>query len=186
MYELVYNSIADPRDIDEADLMGILAASRQHNQLRGITGFLLYHRGEFVQLLEGERDTVRQVYFDYIVRDPRHTNVKLCWDFEIEQRSFRDWSMAFYRPESPMYGKDARLDGGISTAGWRHWVCPVCRQPGASCCSIPAHRSIRHNFPLRCSRLHPDEGLPAQSTAGVEILKTSGAACPVETAAARR
>ena len=79
MYELVYNSIADPRDIDEADLKGILAASRQHNQLRGITGFLLYHRGEFVQLLEGERDTVRQVYFDYIVRDPRHTNVNLCW-----------------------------------------------------------------------------------------------------------
>ena len=113
MYELVYNSIADPRDIDEADLMGILAASRQHNQLRGITGFLLYHRGEFVQLLEGERDTVRQVYFDYIVRDPRHTNVNLCWDCEIGQGSFRDWSMAFYRPESPMYGKDARLDGYI-------------------------------------------------------------------------
>ena len=115
MYELVYNSIADPRDIDEADLMGILAASRQHNQLRGITGFLLYHRGEFVQLLEGERDTVRQIYFDYIVRDPRHTNVKLCWDFEIEQRSFRDWSMAFYRPEPTMYGKDARLDGYIDS-----------------------------------------------------------------------
>jgi hypothetical protein len=113
MYELVNNSIADPQDIDEADLMGILAASRQHNQLRGITGFLLYHRGEFVQLLEGERDTVRQVYFDYIVRDPRHTNVNLCWDFEIEQRSFRDWSMAFYRPELTMYGKDARLDGYI-------------------------------------------------------------------------
>jgi hypothetical protein len=113
MYELVYNSIADPQDIDEADLMGILAASRQHNQLRGITGFLLYHRGEFVQLLEGERDTVRQIYFDYIVRDPRHTNVNLCWDFEIEQRSFRDWSMAFYRPEPTMYGKDARLDGYI-------------------------------------------------------------------------
>lgn len=113
MYELVYNSIADPQDIDEADLMGILAASRQHNQLRGITGFLLYHRGEFVQLLEGERDTVRQIYFDYIVRDPRHTNVNLCWDCEIEQRSFRDWSMAFYRPEPTMYGKDARLDGYI-------------------------------------------------------------------------
>ena len=114
MYELVYNSIADPQDIDEADLMGILAASRQHNQLRGITGFLLYHRGEFVQLLEGERDTVRQVYFDYIVRDPRHTNVKLCGDFEIEQRSFRDWSMAFYRPEPTMYGTDARLAGYIA------------------------------------------------------------------------
>jgi hypothetical protein len=113
MYELVYNSIADPQDIDEADLMGILAASRQHNQLRGITGFLLYHRGEFVQLLEGERDTVRQIYFDYIVRDPRHTNVNLCWDCEIAQRSFRDWSMAFYRPEPTMYGKDARLDGYI-------------------------------------------------------------------------
>ena len=121
MYELVYNSIADPQDIDEADLMGILAASRQHNQLRGITGFLLYHRGEFVQLLEGERDTVRQIYFDYIVRDPRHTNVNLCWDCEIEQRSFRDWSMAFYRPEPTMYGKDARLDGyidgGVSALG---------------------------------------------------------------------
>lgn len=113
MYELVYNSIADPQDIDEADLMGILAASREHNRVRGITGFLLYHRGEFVQLLEGERETVRQVYFDYITRDPRHTNVTLCWEFEIERRSFPDWSMAFYRPGPAMYGKDARLDGYI-------------------------------------------------------------------------
>lgn len=113
MYELVYNSVADPLDIAEADLMDILAASRQHNRLRGITGFLLYHRGEFVQLLEGERDAVRQVYFDYIVRDPRHTNVNLCWEFEIERRGFPDWSMAFYRPDQKMYGKDARLDGYI-------------------------------------------------------------------------
>ena len=182
MYELVYNSIADPQDIDEADLMGILAASRQHNQLRGITGFLLYHRGEFVQLLEGERDTVRQIYFDYIVRDPRHTNVNLCWDCEIEQRSFRDWSMAFYRPEPTMYGKDARLDGYIDGGV----AALVHRQPGASCCSISAHRSIRHNFLLHCSRLHPDAGLPAQSIAGVEILKTSGAVCPAGIVAARR
>lgn len=185
MYELVYNSIADPRDIDEADLKGILAASRQHNQLRGITGFLLYHRGEFVQLLEGERDTVRQVYFDYIVRDPRHTNVNLCWIVKSGRAVFATGRWLSTGLSRRCTEKTPGLTG-ISTAGWRHWVCPVSRQPGASCCSISAHRSIRRNFPLRYRRPHPDAGLPAQSIAGVEILKTSGAACPAGIAAARR
>lgn len=111
MYELVYNSIAVPQDPDDAALLRILAGARNRNRALGVTGLLLYHRGEFVQLLEGERDAVRKIYFDVILRDPRHTSVNLCWDFDIERRSFPDWSMGFYRPDSKMYGKNASLDG---------------------------------------------------------------------------
>jgi hypothetical protein len=111
MYELVYNSISEPQDISDSGLTDILAVARLRNQSLGITGLLLYHRGEFVQLLEGERDAVRQVFYDFILCDRRHTSVNLCWDFEIERRSFPDWSMGFYRPDSKMYGKNASLDG---------------------------------------------------------------------------
>lgn len=111
MYELVYNSIAVPHDLGDAALTAILAGARNRNRALGITGLLLYHRGEFVQLLEGERDEVCRVYYDFILRDPRHTSVNLCWDFDIERRSFPDWSMGFYRPDSKMYGKNASLDG---------------------------------------------------------------------------
>jgi len=100
-----------PHDIDDAALLRIPDVARNRNQSLNVTGLLLYHRGEFAQLLEGERDAVRRIYFDFILRDPRHTSVNLCRDFEIGQNSFPDWSMGFYRPDNKMYGKNPRLDG---------------------------------------------------------------------------
>jgi hypothetical protein len=111
MNELAYISIAVPHDLDDAALLRILDGARDRNRSFRVTGLLLYQRGELVQLLEGERDAARSVYHHFILRDPQHTSVNLCWDFDIERRSFPDWSMGFYRPDSKMYEKNASLDG---------------------------------------------------------------------------
>jgi hypothetical protein len=70
----------------------ILAQSRDHNPQRGITGMLCYSDDLFLQVLEGGRDEVCELY-NTIVRDDRHTNVRLLSFEEITERRFGGWTM---------------------------------------------------------------------------------------------
>ena len=47
-----------------------------------------------MQVLEGSRDTVAEVY-ERIRRDPRHHQLDLLFEGPIDEREFDDWSMAF-------------------------------------------------------------------------------------------
>ena len=60
----------------------------------GITGILLYNKGCIMQILEGEKELVESI-FDKIKIDIRHTDVFLFNSYEIDQRSYKDWSMQF-------------------------------------------------------------------------------------------
>ncbi len=60
----------------------ILAQSRAHNPRLGITGILCYSEDLFLQVLEGGRDEVCELY-NTIVRDDRHTNVRILTYEEI-------------------------------------------------------------------------------------------------------
>jgi hypothetical protein len=70
----------------------ILAQSRDHNPKLGITGMLCYSDDLFLQVLEGGRDEVCELY-NTIVRDDRHTNVRLLSFEEIAERRFGSWTM---------------------------------------------------------------------------------------------
>lgn len=80
--------------IDEAFLRSILEQSREKNLEHGITGILCTYPkgGVFIQLLEGGREAVNQLYGN-IVRDCRHQDVTLLDFAEIEERRFASWSM---------------------------------------------------------------------------------------------
>ena len=70
----------------------ILAQSRAHNPRHGITGMLCYSEDLFLQVLEGGRDEVCDLY-NAIARDDRHANVRiLCYE-EIAERRFGNWTM---------------------------------------------------------------------------------------------
>jgi len=56
---------------------------------------LLYYRGEFVQILEGEKESVENVYAKFIGPDPRHTALNKVCENTISHRSFSQWSMGF-------------------------------------------------------------------------------------------
>lgn len=77
----------DPSMFDE-----ILEQSRRNNQGRGITGLLCVTRDIFVQVLEGGRDEVCELY-NTIVRDARHQDVRLLVFEEIAERQFARWTM---------------------------------------------------------------------------------------------
>lgn len=70
----------------------ILEQSRAHNPARGITGILCFSEDVFIQVLEGGRDEVCELY-NAIVRDPRHENVRILSFEEIRERRFGHWTM---------------------------------------------------------------------------------------------
>ena len=72
----------------------ILAQSRSHNLKLGITGLLCYSDDLFLQVLEGGRDEVCELY-NTIVRDDRHTHVRLLSFEEIPERRFGGWTMGY-------------------------------------------------------------------------------------------
>lgn len=70
----------------------ILAQSRKHNPALGITGILCHGGDVYMQVLEGGRDAVNQLY-NRIVRDERHRDVVLLHYEEVSERRFAGWTM---------------------------------------------------------------------------------------------
>ena len=70
----------------------ILEQSRVNNPHQGITGLLCFTEDIFIQLLEGGRDEVCEL-FNAIVRDDRHANVRILVFEEIAERRFGGWTM---------------------------------------------------------------------------------------------
>lgn len=78
--------------IGEALVAEILEKARQNNPRHGITGLLCYAGDVFIQVLEGGRDGVCEM-FNAIVRDERHTSVRILMFEEVTARRFGDWTM---------------------------------------------------------------------------------------------
>jgi len=79
-------------------LIELLEVCRRNNEAAQITGMLLYKGGNFIQVLEGEREAVRSVY-ERINLDPRHRGVLRLLEQTVEQRQFPNWSMGFATPD---------------------------------------------------------------------------------------
>ena len=97
LYRVLYcsrNCIAGDADTATAEIMSILAVSRENNAREGITGGLLFSTGCFAQVLEGLPAAV-QATFERIQCDDRHNDVIVLEAGVITERAFPDWSMAF-------------------------------------------------------------------------------------------
>ncbi|HEX8327533.1 MAG TPA: BLUF domain-containing protein [Hymenobacter sp.] len=95
LYQLVYQSLSLV-PFEEPELLALLQWSRAYNRRHHITGLLLYTPdGRFLQVLEGSREAVRNLYYHRIVRDTRHYNQQVFSEGLCEQRTFRTWSMGF-------------------------------------------------------------------------------------------
>lgn len=93
MYQLIYASTAT-REMTEHDLSALLEQARAKNERLEITGLLLYRTGAFIQVLEGEKETVDQL-FSTIEADERHEDVIRLRENAADAREFPDWSMGF-------------------------------------------------------------------------------------------
>ena len=93
MYYLIYVSSASfPMSSD--DLLFLLEQSREKNRRLGITGMLVYKDGCFIQMLEGDKQVVSEL-FETIKKDRRHKDVTKVITGDIQQRNFENWSMGF-------------------------------------------------------------------------------------------
>ena len=76
------------------DLLFLLEQSREKNRRIGITGILLYKDGNIMQMIEGEKQVVLEL-FETIKKDRRHKDVFQVIAGDIQQRNFENWSMGF-------------------------------------------------------------------------------------------
>ena len=79
-------------DTSAEAIESIVHQSRTHNPASGVTGVLCYGGGIFLQVLEGGRMTISDLY-GHIQRDPRHKDVVLLHYEEIAERRFAGWTM---------------------------------------------------------------------------------------------
>ena len=93
LYSLAYESQASV-PFTEPDLLDLLGLSRAKNAERGVTGILLYRQGTFLQVLEGPRERVEEIYAT-IAADPRHHAVDTVLVEERRERRFPEWTMGF-------------------------------------------------------------------------------------------
>jgi hypothetical protein len=92
-------------------LLGLLRQCQRKNASSGVTGLLLFGNDTFLQVLEGEAETVDGL-FHRIEGDRRHQDVRLLSRRPIGQRRFPDWKMGFRliepaAPGEPLVNFDA-------------------------------------------------------------------------------
>jgi hypothetical protein len=91
LVRLLYASRATAQ-LDAAILDSIMDQSRRNNPRNGITGLLCHSEDIFLQVIEGGRDAICDLY-NRIVTDRRHTQIRLLTYDEISVRNFGGWTM---------------------------------------------------------------------------------------------
>ncbi|TAK43205.1 MAG: BLUF domain-containing protein [Betaproteobacteria bacterium] len=91
LVRLLYAS-RSAKPVEHDVVESILAQSRRHNPELGVTGILCQSGELFMQVLEGGRAAVNQLY-NQIVRDARHRDVVILHYEEITERHFSAWTM---------------------------------------------------------------------------------------------
>jgi hypothetical protein len=120
-FRLIYRSHNRiPEHDRKAQLGAIFSVARSTNKKRDVTGALLTYGDWFVQTLEGEEGTVRDLY-DHIYKDSRHEKVTLISAEAVDGRVFSRWAMAKVaedgEPDIPLLMNVNK--GGISPAAPR-------------------------------------------------------------------
>ena len=92
LYELLYTSTAK-EGFEESELADILQFAKINNYKYQISGILIYYSHSFVQILEGDKQEVIEL-FQKISKDPRHHDIEVFYQGGISERSFANWSMA--------------------------------------------------------------------------------------------
>jgi hypothetical protein len=94
VFQLTYYSTARS-GISNEDIEEILTTARKHNAANDITGCLLFHNGEFLQILEGAKLAILSL-FEKIKVDPRHETILKLSENNAKKRSFGQWTMAYH------------------------------------------------------------------------------------------
>jgi hypothetical protein len=95
IHQLVYysrNTVQGDGRAMLTNMREILATSQRNNSRDGITGFLIFDKTWFVQILEGERSQVTGTY-NRIAKDTRHSTATILNVRDVPARLFPNWTM---------------------------------------------------------------------------------------------
>lgn len=91
MERLIYTSEASDM-LSGDEVFEIVEASARNNAKRDISGFLIFKDGRFLQLIEGETDSLEEL-MQVLQRDPRHHSIRTVKRTVANQREFDGWRM---------------------------------------------------------------------------------------------
>jgi hypothetical protein len=91
MYRLIYKSTCS-NEIDWPLVQSILHESEKNNQEKDISGVLLATNKHFLQVIEGKYEDVNDLFM-HIVKDKRHTDLKLISFSVVDSMIFSGWGM---------------------------------------------------------------------------------------------
>ncbi|HWZ24020.1 MAG TPA: BLUF domain-containing protein [Verrucomicrobiae bacterium] len=80
--------------LTKAELQTMLEETRETNAQVGVTGLLLYKDGTFLQVLEGDQETVMKLVSS-IKEHYRHKDFQILLRGTSEHRLFTNWSVGF-------------------------------------------------------------------------------------------
>lgn len=109
---LLYVSSAS-RALSAHELASLVAEARAWNAANGITGVLLYRRGNFIQYLEGPCDRIDALH-RRIRRDARHHGVVPILDHRIAERAFAEQPLKFEDLDAAGATDCGRLETGFA------------------------------------------------------------------------
>lgn len=94
LYRLFYVSRCTKQSsFDETNITTqIISYAILNNKKLGITGAITFDGNDFAQILEGEKSVVLNL-FEKIKADPRHDNVSIIKNQDIETRHYEEWAM---------------------------------------------------------------------------------------------
>ncbi len=92
-YTLCYVSSAK-NSLSHLDLEHLFHVNKRNNTDLNITGILVYNYGNFLQILEGDKQKINML-FSKISQDPRHSNIIKLIDTPIEERIFDGYNSGF-------------------------------------------------------------------------------------------
>lgn len=95
MQQLIYTSAAI-RPFKWIDLNDMLTAARKFNSSHNISGMMVYHARSILQVIEGP-DEATETLFAKILRDQRHTALRLIGRNKIDKKEFESWPMGIVK-----------------------------------------------------------------------------------------
>jgi hypothetical protein len=106
VHHLIYASRAK-EGLALKELQAVLDAAEIFNTENNITGALVFGRGMFLQVIEGERTRLSTLYHK-LLKDERHMNIELMEFQEKPAREFPAWRMKLVRLPESNAGKSPR------------------------------------------------------------------------------
>ena len=100
MYSYILYYSFSKSKVSNAELKELLKKSVEWNSRESITGLLIYrfneefNRGNFLQIIEGPKRSIDNVW-PRIINDNRHHTVTILEEGSYDQRNFSNWSMGF-------------------------------------------------------------------------------------------